>query len=103
MDFIGKRYKLNYLGLLYSISWAVLSVSLINLFFIRSSLIVTGIAILMSVVYSIYILVDTHLIMGGKNKELSLDDYVLGSIILYVDIISLFLKILQILGKKKDD
>lgn len=62
-----------------------------------------GIAILMSVVYSIYILVDTHMIMGGKNKELSLDDYVLGSIILYVDIISLFLKILQILGKKKDD
>lgn len=103
MDIFSKRYKENNLGLLYSISWAVLSVSLINMFFIRSSLIVMGIAILMSVVYSIYILVDTHMIMGGKNKELSLDDYVLGSIILYVDIISLFLKILQILGKKKDD
>lgn len=103
MDIFSKRYKENNVGLLYSISWAVLSVSLINMFFIRSSLIVMGIAILMSVVYSIYILVDTHMIMGGKNKELSLDDYVLGSIILYVDIISLFLKILQILGKKKDD
>lgn len=103
MDIFSKRYNENNLGLLYSISWAVLSVSLINMFFIRSSLIVMGIAILMSVVYSIYILVDTHMIMGGKNKELSLDDYVLGSIILYVDIISLFLKILQILGKKKDD
>lgn len=103
MDIFSKRYKENNSGLLYSISWAVLSVSLINMFFIRSSLIVMGIAILMSVVYSIYILVDTHMIMGGKNKELSLDDYVLGSIILYVDIISLFLKILQILGKKKDD
>lgn len=80
-----------------------MAVGFINIFFIKSSLIVTGIAILMSVVYSVYILVDTHLILGGKNKELSLDDYVLGSVILYVDIISLFLKFLQILGKKKDD
>lgn len=103
MDFISKRYDKNYVGLIYSISWAVLAVGFINLFFIKSSLIVTGMAILMSVVYSIYILVDTHLILGGKNKQLSLDDYVRGSVILYVDIVNLFLKLLQILGKKKDD
>ena len=62
-----------------------------------------GLAFIFSVIYSIYILIDTQLILGGKNKELTMDDYVLGSVILYVDIISLFLKILQILGKKKDD
>lgn len=62
-----------------------------------------GIAILMAIVYSIYIIIDTQLILGGKNKELSFDDYILGSVILYTDVISLFLKILQILGKKKDD
>lgn len=62
-----------------------------------------GVAVLFALVYSLYIIVDTQLILGGKNKELSLDDYVLGSVILYTDIISLFLKLLQILGKKKDE
>jgi FtsH-binding integral membrane protein len=61
------------------------------------------IAIVVGIAYSIYLLVDTQMILGGKNKSLSLDNYVLGAIILYVDIIGLFLKILQILGKKKDD
>ena len=77
--------------------------SLVNLLFIRSSLIVMGVAFLMAIVYSVYLMVDTQMILGGKNKELGLDDYVLGSVILYADIISLFLKILQLLGKKKDD
>ena len=62
-----------------------------------------GVAFLMAIVYSVYLMVDTQMILGGKNKELGLDDYVLGSVILYADIISLFLKILQLLGKKKDD
>jgi FtsH-binding integral membrane protein len=62
-----------------------------------------GIAITFAAIYSINILIHTQLILGGRNKELTHDDYVLGSTILYNDIISLFLNILQILGKKKDD
>lgn len=62
-----------------------------------------GIAIVFAAIYSLYILIDTQLILGGKNKELTYDNYILGSAILYADIISLFLKLLQILGKKKDD
>jgi len=76
-------------------------VSLVNIFFIRSELVVTLIAIILGAVYSIYILIDTQLIMGGKNKSLTLDNYVLGSVILYVDIVQLFLQILKILGEKK--
>jgi len=73
------------------------------MFFLKSSIIVMGLAILMSIVYSIYLIIDTQLILGGKHKSLSLDDYVLGAVLIYIDIISLFLKILQILGKKKDE
>ena len=62
-----------------------------------------GLAIVMSVVYSIYIIIDTQRMLGGKHQSLTLDDYVLGAIILYVDIISLFLKLLQIFGKRRDD
>ena len=63
-----------------------------------------GIAALFAVIYSVYILVDTQMILGGsRHKQVQLDDYILGATVLYVDIISLFLKILQLLGKKKDD
>lgn len=89
--------------MIYSLSWAGLAIGLINLIFLKSSLVVMGMAFLFTIIYSAYIAIDTQLILGGKNKELSLDDYILGSVILYTDIISLFLKILQILGKKKDD
>lgn len=64
-------------------------------------MIVTLIAIVLGAVYSIYLLIDTQLIMGGKNKSLTLDNYVLGSVILYIDIVQLFLQILKILGDKK--
>lgn len=59
-------------------------------------------AFVIAAIYCGYILVDTQLILGGKNKQLSLDNHILGSVILYVDIIGLFLKILQLLGEKKD-
>lgn len=83
--------------------WIVLSVSLINLLWLRSSWLSTLVAGVLAVVYSVYLLVDTQLILGGRHRQLSLDDHILGAIILYVDIISLFLKILQLLGKKKND
>lgn len=94
--FVGK-------GIFSSLIWIAISVSLINLLFLRSSILTMGLAGLFAVIYSVYLLIDTQLIMGGRHNQLQMDDYILGATILYVDIISLFLKILQILGKKKDD
>ncbi|TNV71946.1 hypothetical protein FGO68_gene11511 [Halteria grandinella] len=48
--------------------------------------------------YSIYLIMDTQLIMGGKRYEVEIDDYILGAIILYTDVIMLFLYLLQLLG-----
>lgn len=61
------------------------------------------VSIALSVVYMIYLLIDIQLVMGGKRNNLSLDNYVMGAMMIYIDIISLFIKILRILGKKKDD
>ena len=60
----------------------------------------TLIAVLIASIYSLYLIIDTQLIIGGRHIELSLDDYVLGAILLYVDIITLFIEILRIIGKK---
>jgi FtsH-binding integral membrane protein len=39
--------------------------------------------------------------VGGKTYEYQIDDYVIAAINLYVDIIELFLKIVEILGLVK--
>ena len=51
------------------------------------------------VFYGLYLVYDTQLICGGKKYELSYDDYIIGALILYVDIMMLFLELLKIFGR----
>ena len=51
------------------------------------------------ILYGIYIIYDTQLIMGGKSQEISYDDYILGALLLYTDIIGLFLQLLELLQR----
>lgn len=44
--------------------------------------------------YSLYLIYDTQLIAGKGKHKLEIDDYVIGAMILYIDIIGLFIKIL---------
>lgn len=69
--------------------------------FLKSSFITVAVAIAIAAVYSIYLLIDTQLVLGGKNLELTLDNYIMGAAILYIDIIQIFLQLLKILGDKK--
>lgn len=50
-------------------------------------------------IFSVYIIYDTQLIM----KHLSADEYIVGVINLYVDIINLFVRILRLLDQLKND
>ena len=52
-------------------------------------------------VYSLYIIYDTQLIMGNVGLEYNLDDYCFAALNLYIDIIYLFLRILQIIAMIK--
>ncbi len=83
------------------IFWTFLFLSMFNVFLFRSSVIDNLMAFGIAAIYCGYILVDTQLILGGRHKELTLDNYIMGAIILYVDIIGLFLKLLKLLGDKK--
>ena len=69
--------------------WVFLFLSLFNIFVFRSTFMNNLMAFVVSAIYCGYILIDTQLILGGKNKELTLDNHILGSVILYVDIIDL--------------
>ena len=50
--------------------------------------------------FGIYLIIDTQLIMGGKSIALTVDEYVAAALLLYIDIIQIFLYILSMLSKK---
>jgi FtsH-binding integral membrane protein len=50
--------------------------------------------------YSIYLIYDTQLVMGKFGVEYSIDDYVVAAMMIYIDIIQIFLYILRLLGRK---
>eukprot|EP00933_Yihiella_yeosuensis_P004331 TRINITY_DN108700_c0_g1_i1.p1 TRINITY_DN108700_c0_g1~~TRINITY_DN108700_c0_g1_i1.p1 ORF type:complete len:254 (+),score=33.26 TRINITY_DN108700_c0_g1_i1:100-861(+) len=58
-----------------------------------------------ALLFSFYIVFDTQLIVGGKHSQysFSLDDYCMAAINLYLDIINLFIFILEIIGKREEN
>jgi len=48
--------------------------------------------------FGMYLVIDTQLIIGQGRHSLGIDDYVLGALILYIDIIMIFVYLLQLLG-----
>jgi FtsH-binding integral membrane protein len=52
------------------------------------------------ILFSFYLLFDTQLIMGGKRYEIGIDDYIMAAMILYLDIINIFLELLRLFGNK---
>mmetsp|Transcript_36315 Transcript_36315/g.67550 ORF Transcript_36315/g.67550 Transcript_36315/m.67550 type:complete len:251 (-) Transcript_36315:183-935(-) len=55
------------------------------------------------ILFSFYVIYDTQLMLGsygGHALEFSIDDYVFAAINLYVDILNLFVNILQLLGDR---
>lgn len=66
---------------------------------IASLLLAVGGALLVS----LYLMFDLQLIMGGRKCELSPEEYILGAIMLYTDIIQLFIYMLEIINRISDD
>jgi len=55
-----------------------------------------------ALLFSAYIVLDTQLIIGGKTKlKFSVDDYCTAAINIYVDIIQLFIYLLQLFGDRR--
>jgi len=57
-----------------------------------------------ALIFSLYIVYDTQLMMGGKHKySLDPEEYIFASLNLYLDIINLFMYILMIVGASSSD
>jgi hypothetical protein len=49
------------------------------------------------ITYGMYLVIDTQMIADGSKHGLTVDDYIIGALMLYVDIIGLFLYLLRLL------
>ena len=67
--------------------------SIINIFF-RIKFLTFIFTVLGIILFSIYIIHDTQLIIGNKQYKFSEDDYIIAVIMLYIDIITLFIDLL---------
>ncbi len=74
-----------------------LIVATILAIFIRSRILVILLGVLTLVILSIFIVYDTQLILGNQSNELSIDDYIFAAMMLYIDIMRMFLEILRLL------
>lgn len=54
---------------------------------------------LAALVFSLFLIYDTQMVIGGKKHELDPEEYIYGALQIYIDIVYLFLIILSIFGK----
>ena len=87
-------------GFLLSFSLILIFLGIIGIFF-RSYFYQMFLDSLGVLLMSLYLIYDTQLVIGQKKNFIEMDLYILGAMMIYLDIISLFLKILRLLGRKK--
>jgi len=79
---------------LFSFLWIIIIAGFLQMFF-HSAVVELGIAIGGAVVFSLFIVVDTSMMMNTLSPE----EYILAAINLYLDILNLFLHLLRILSE----
>ncbi|KAK9064295.1 hypothetical protein SSX86_015675 [Deinandra increscens subsp. villosa] len=90
-----KGYDFNFLGpFLFCALILILLFSIIQIFFPMGSLVRMIVSFVVALVYCGFIIYDTDTLI----KRCSYDEYVMAAAMLYIDMIQLFLTILQILG-----
>ena len=52
------------------------------------------------IIFCIYLIYDVQLLIGNSEKKFSEDDYILAAINIYLDIIAIFIRLLEIIGSK---
>lgn len=78
--------------------WVLIIWGLIQMFWRPGPVASTVFALLGALVFAAYLVLDTQLLV----TRLGLDDYIWGSVMLYLDILNLFLYILRLLGERRD-
>ncbi|CAG4946591.1 unnamed protein product [Parnassius apollo] len=86
-------------GALVAASMVLLLFGIITIFTPRNDIVNLVYAAAGALLFSLYLVYDTQLMMGGKHKySISPEEYIFGALNLYLDIINIFIFILSIIG-----
>ncbi|KAG6460640.1 hypothetical protein O3G_MSEX012120 [Manduca sexta] len=90
-------------GVLLCATVVLLLFGIIAIFIPRNNIVTLVYASLGALIFSMYLVYDTQLMMGGKHKySISPEEYIFAALNLYLDIINIFLYILTIIGVARD-
>ena len=96
-----KRDFTIYGSLIFLLSCVLLLFSIFYLF-TQNRLIHIVVSCIGVLIFSFYLIYDTQLLIGNKENAMDTDDYILCSIMLYIDIVNLFFYIIDILKSSSD-
>lgn len=85
-------------GILFSLLFALVMAGILSMF-VHTRVMNIVIAGVGAAIFSAYIVFDVQLIMGGGHAELSPDEYVFAALNIYLDVINLFLQLLQLIAQ----
>ncbi|XP_018618395.1 protein lifeguard 1 [Scleropages formosus] len=85
-------------GSLWAICWSLVTFGILCAI-LRSHYLYIVYASLGTLIFSVYLVIDTQFMLGGKHRySVSPEEYIFVALNLYLDIVSLFLFILQLFG-----
>ena len=88
-------------GLFFILSMVLLIICIFSWFMTFSGWWHPIVAGVLCVIYGLYLIYDTQLIVGKGQHKLSSDDYIIGALLIYVDIIMLFIELLKLFGDRR--
>lgn len=88
-------------GFMIAIIGMSLFICSIIVFFFHSPLADTIICGCESILFCVYLIYDTQLVIGNKSNLIKTDDFINGAMQIYIDIIGLFIKLLRLFGKRR--
>jgi len=98
---ITKRDFTIYGSLIFLFSCVLLLFSIFFLF-THNKLIHIIVSCIGVLIFSFYLIYDTQLLIGNKENAMDTDDYILCSMMLYIDIVNIFFYIINILKSSSD-
>lgn len=78
----------------------IMALELLNVFvfswFYSSNIVMLAGAVLGSLTAGIYLVADIQMLVAGSTRKIKVDDYIMASFSIYMDIINLFIEIVKI-------
>lgn len=97
------RWDFTMMGGILFVAVIILMVFGIVAIFVKGKIVTLVYASLGALIFSVYLIYDTQLMLGGKHKySISPEEYIFAALNLYLDIINIFLYILTIIGASRD-